>query len=176
MHTTIQGLQSTGGVYANGDGVDDAITTLDTDADVVSDFLKLDSDDDGIPDTVDAPNSGIDTDGDGIVDRLDSDYLGDGFSSILAGGEPVFLAVLPDSDSDNTPDFLQANEPAAAIDDIAEGFVRTGLAGRGGCTIAPIGSEGPLDPSLAILAASALMGYVCGIDGEQKSVSERRDR
>ena len=80
----------------------------------------------------------------------------DRFLPITVRGESILLAGLPDADGNSIPDLLQSNEPAAATADIADGFVRTGLSGRGGCTIAPSGSKGPLDPLLAILAATAL--------------------
>ena len=89
---------------------------------------------------------------------MDSDVLGDGFLPITVRGESILLAGLPDADGNSIPDLLQSNEPAAATADIADGFVRTGLSGRGGCTIAQPGSNGPLDPLFAILAALALLG------------------
>ena len=99
-----------------------------------------------------------DVDCDGIIDSLDSDVLGDRFLPIIFRGEPILLAGLPDTDGNNTPDLLKSNEPAAATADIAVGFIRTGLSGRGGCTTSQPGSNGPLDPLLAILAALALLG------------------
>ena len=97
----------------------------------------------------------VDTDGDGIVDNFDNDTFGGGYSPILQDGELLLRAGLPDSDGDNIPDHLQSNLPAAAA---AEGAILTGLAGRGGCSIALAGSKGPLDPLLAIMAVSALCG------------------
>ena len=48
----------------------------------------------------------------------------------------------------------EAPAPAPAL---SEGYIRTGLAGRGGCSIEPAGSKGPLDPLLALLAAIAAL-------------------
>ena len=63
------------GVDADSDGVDDAIEAagaVDTDGDGTPDYLDLDSDDDGIPDTAEGnATGGPDTDGDGIPDYLD---------------------------------------------------------------------------------------------------------
>jgi gliding motility-associated-like protein len=64
---------------ANKDGLDDAFepgfTPIDTDNDLIPDYLDLDSDNDGIYDAVETGSSGTDTDGDGIKNyrELDSD-------------------------------------------------------------------------------------------------------
>ena len=104
-----------------------------------------------------------DTDGDGVVDLFDDDFLGDGYIPLASNEGPILAAALPDVDGDNIPDVFEANteEPAAAL---SEGYVRTGLAGRGGCSISSAnwpnqaGSKGPVDPLLAILAALAALG------------------
>ena len=102
-----------------------------------------------------------DTDGDGIVDLFDDDFLGDGFIPLASSTAPVSGAALPDVDSDGVPDVFEANAveaPAAALPD---GVIHTGLAGHGGCAIAPIGSNAskrPIDPLLAILVALAAIG------------------
>ena len=93
-------------VDADGDGVWDgqATTPVDTDMDGVADYLDLDSDNDGIPDAVEAqpttgynsPSIGADADGDGVVDTFDDGVSDHGGSF----AHPI------DSDWDGTPDYL----------------------------------------------------------------------
>ena len=161
-----------GGADANGDGQVDQ--WIDSDGDGISDRVDVDvtggqdSDGDGIDDFADADFVMLaDTDGDGIVDLFDDNFLGDGYIPLASNAEPILGAALPDVDGDNIPDVFEANaeelgavepgveEPAAALPD---GVIHTGLAGRGGCSIEPAGSNGPIDPLLAILAALAAFG------------------
>lgn len=86
-------------VDANNDGVNDA---YDTDGDGIINSKDLDSDNDGIPDIVEA--GGIDTNGDGRVDVL-TDTDGDGLANTYDttnGG--VNIANL-DTDGDGVPNF-----------------------------------------------------------------------
>jgi hypothetical protein len=80
----------------------------DTDTDGVPDSLDTDSDNDGIPDAIEAhdvdgdgqpdiPPSGEDVDGDGLDDAYDVDQ----------GGT---AALLPDSDNDTIPDYLDTED------------------------------------------------------------------
>ena len=94
-----------------GKGVDDniranALPLFDTDGDGASDFRDPDSDNDGIPDTVEgggSPNQPVDTDGDGAPDFRETDSDGDSIpDSAEAGGSPANPV---DTDGDGTPDF-----------------------------------------------------------------------
>ncbi|RYZ54140.1 MAG: T9SS type A sorting domain-containing protein, partial [Sphingobacteriales bacterium] len=67
-----------GRVDVNGDGVDDR---FDMDRDGIINMLDLDSDNDGIPDVVEA--AGVDADGDGRIDNF-SDSDNDGFGTPLS--------------------------------------------------------------------------------------------
>ena len=162
-------LVEAGGSDLNGDGLVDAWT--DSDGDGVVDAVDVDitggddADGDGIDDFADADFVFLsDTDGDGIVDLFDSDFLGDGFLPFTADGDSIANVELPDVDGNGIIDVL---EPNAALPEVAaaEGVILTGLAGRGGCAIAPLGTlsnsgtRTPVDPMLpllAILAAGAL--------------------
>ena len=112
---------------ADGDGVYDQLGTapVDTDGDGLENFLDLDSDDDLIPDAVEAqpttgyqtPSIGSDADGDGIVDTFD-DGTGE------HGGN---FALPVDSDWDGTPDYLDTDSDNDGMDDATE----SGLTGTG---------------------------------------------
>ena len=107
-------------VDADGDGVWDgqATTPVDTDNDGVADYLDLDSDEDGIPDAVEAqpttgynsPSIGADADGDGVVDTFDDGVSDHGGSF----AHPI------DSDWDGTPDYLDTDSDNDGIDDTTE--------------------------------------------------------
>ncbi|UII23769.1 T9SS type A sorting domain-containing protein [Fulvivirga ligni] len=109
-------------VDANGDGVHDG---YDTDLDGIPNHLDRDSDNDGIPDAVEA-NAGVvpanmssdgrfskdyamanDTDGDGIVNDFDADN----------GGSPL---ALPDTDADGIIDMLDRDSDGDGITDAVE--------------------------------------------------------
>jgi len=94
-------------------------TSADTDGDGVNDEVDIDSDNDGIPDNVEAqgtdnytPPSGSDSDGDGLDDAYDPDN----------GGSVVSL---PDSDGDNTPDFLDNDSDNDGYSDCEEGVTQS---------------------------------------------------
>ena len=106
MSGTVDGFTDT-----FGKGVDDgirasALPLFDTNGDGIQDFRDLDSDSDGIPDSVEggsAPNDPTDTDGDGAADFRKTDSDGDGIpDSAEAGGNPASPA---DTDGDGQPDF-----------------------------------------------------------------------
>jgi len=152
---------------SDNDGDSDLLETrgLDEDGDLIVDEM-LDADRDGIPDSVDFSViggsdadgdgiedsadidfvSGLDTDGDGIIDALDPDADGDGFYDAAVAGVSY---VLPDLDGDGTPDFQQA----------ADGPLRTGLNGRGGCSVNPH-LPTVSDPLLLVLTLIALVGLM----------------
>ncbi|MEM6532486.1 MAG: MYXO-CTERM sorting domain-containing protein [Myxococcota bacterium] len=121
------------GSDGNADGwVDVAATALgvsptvlpDSDADTVPDFLDLDSDNDGIPDSVesggaDADGDGLvdtnglnrtpaDTDGDSVANHLDSDSDNDGLSDLFESGR--FNVPTVDADNDGVIDDASDND------------------------------------------------------------------
>ncbi len=110
----------------DGDGLADSVdpdqggTPLpvpDTDGDNIPDYLDLDSDNDGIPDVTEA--GGDDANGDGIIDNFE-DVNGDGLSDNVdpdQGGTPL---PVPDTDSDNIPDYLDLDSDNDGIPDVVE--------------------------------------------------------
>ncbi|SFV58246.1 internalin, putative [hydrothermal vent metagenome] len=88
----------------------------DNDGDGIEDYLDLDSDNDGIPDNVEAQStgsytapSGTDTDGDGLDDAYDPDN----------GGTAV---PLPDTDGNGIRDNLDSDSDGDGITDCEEGL------------------------------------------------------
>ena len=82
-------VDATGGVDANSDGIDDLRAPTDSDGDGIADYRDRDSDNDRIPDAVEANDMlggpGLDTDGDGVADYRDPDADDDGISDLAEG-------------------------------------------------------------------------------------------
>jgi hypothetical protein len=125
-------VDQTGGVDANGDGIDDAFAPIDTDGDGIPDHLDIDSDNDGIPDTLEAGLTGKDTDGDGIDDAFDVDATGG--TDLNGDGIDDALGFL-DSDGDGIPDFRDLDSDndgiydsieAGVLDENQDGFADNG--------------------------------------------------
>ncbi|MCW3112556.1 MAG: hypothetical protein JWR18_952, partial [Segetibacter sp.] len=113
------------------------VAILDKDGDGVPDYLDSDSDNDAIPDVVEA--GGADIDGDGIIDNY-TDTDGDGLSQNVDGnntgaagsgnglGDPDFDTdgvpnrIDVDSDNDGIPDIVEACVPDANNDGRVDGF------------------------------------------------------
>lgn len=124
-----------GRIDSNGDGVDDR---FDMDLDGIINMLDLDSDNDGIPDVVEA--GGVDADGDGRLDNY-NDTDGDGLSQLVDSNNsgpinsgnglgPLDLdgdgkpnAIDRDSDGDGIPDVIEAYGPDADNNGIIDGFI-----------------------------------------------------
>jgi hypothetical protein len=108
-----------GRVDSNGDGVDDR---FDADLDGRINMLDLDSDNDGIPDVVEA--YGVDTNGDGLIDNF-SDTDGDGLSQNVdvnntgASNTGAGLGRI-DFDGDGYPNFLDLDSDNDGIPDLVE--------------------------------------------------------
>ena len=129
--------------------VQEAITVQDTDGDGVADHSDLDSDNDGILDSVEMADgiSEVDTDGDGIPNHLDLDADNDGIpdnveaqstvdylppandtpATYLAnnGVNSAYIAkpITPvDSDGDGIPDYLDTDSDNDGISDLMESF------------------------------------------------------
>ena len=137
------------GPDADGDGhADDATEAApDTDRDGAPDFQDLDSDNDGIPDTIeggsgcvdaaplDAVCDGPDTDGDGIVDGVDD--------------APTFGATPApelDTDGDGVPDYLDLDSDNDGLLDVVEGGSGCEDSGPNGvCDIPDADGDGIVD-------------------------------
>ncbi len=109
-------VDQTGGVDANGDGIDDA-PLPDSDGDGLSDLVDPDQDNDGIPDIFESGAYGFDSDGDGIDDRWDADTPG----NIDANGDGLADDARPiDTDMDGIPDLLDLDSDGDGVSDAAE--------------------------------------------------------
>jgi len=112
------------------DGLDDTLagsrlSPPDTDGDGVRDVLDIDSDNDGIPDLVEA--GGTDSDGNGRVDGF-TDVSGDGWDDAVAGsGLPR-----PDSDGDGVVDASDIDADDDGIVDNVEGQTSADYVGPSG--------------------------------------------
>ncbi len=108
-----------GRVDTNSDGIDDR---FDIDLDGNINMLDLDSDNDGIPDVVEA--NGADTNGDGRIDNY-TDTDGDGLSQNVdanntgANNSSVGLGVI-NFDNDAVPNFLDIDSDNDGIPDVVE--------------------------------------------------------
>ena len=98
---------------------------VDSDGDGYKDYLDLDSDNDGIPDNVEAqPTTGydapdatwVDIDGDGLADQYDDDTSG------VVGSNGL---IPPDKDGDNKADFLDTDTDNDGYTDCEEGKSNT---------------------------------------------------
>lgn len=110
-----------GWVDSNGDGVND---TMDKDLDGIPNHLDLDSDNDGIPDTVES--FGVDANGDGRIDNYtdtDNDGLSQNVDGSAAGvtGSGLALGAL-DTDGDGYPNYLDLDSDNDGIPDNIEAF------------------------------------------------------
>lgn len=119
----------TGGFDADGDGIDDALLTFtDTDGDGIADYLDLDSDNDGISDSVEADVSGVDADMDGIDDAFDIDFTGgvdlnnDGIDDDVNLTDTDGDGILDMHDLDSDNDGLLDTQEAGVIDENGDGF------------------------------------------------------
>ena len=129
LDTDSDGVPDIEDVDDDNDGILDSIEgDGDPDGDGIPNRLDLDSDNDGINDVregglidanYDQVIDGPDNDNDGMADGTDGD--GDGLRSTVdtdEGGEP---AMVPDSDSDGTPDFLDLDSDNDSVSDLIEG-------------------------------------------------------
>ena len=110
-----------GWVDSNGDGVND---NMDKDLDGIPNHLDLDSDNDGIPDTVES--FGVDANGDGRIDNY-SDTDNDGLSQNVdanntgVSGSGLGLGAL-DTDGDGISNYLDLDSDNDGIPDIIEAY------------------------------------------------------
>lgn len=111
-----------GRIDTNLDGIDDR---FDTDMDGIINLLDLDSDNDGIPDVVEA--YGVDIGGDGRIDNLvdaDADGLSDNVDSRILPADGAYNTgiglALPNLDTDVAPNFLDLDSDNDGIPDLVE--------------------------------------------------------
>lgn len=114
-------IDFTGGIDANGDGVDDSFAIADTDGDGIPDFLDSDSDNDGISDTEEqlaVSLSGLDSDMDGLDDAVDVNATFGGDSN-NDGQDDATISSL-DIDGDGILAFRDTDTDGDGISDINE--------------------------------------------------------
>ena len=107
---------------SNGDGIND---NFDKDKDGIPNFLDRDSDNDGIPDTVES--FGVDANGDGKIDNFtdtDADGLSQNVDASGVGATSVYGSGLGlgavDTDGDGIPNYLDLDSDNDGIPDIKE--------------------------------------------------------
>ena len=114
------------GLDSDGDGIPDSVEgTDDTDGDGIPNYLDTDSDDDGIPDSEEGTD---DTDGDGIPDYLDPDSDGDDSDTADADAGTTGDVDAADADAGTTGDVDAADADAGTTD---RGTVDAGTVDRG---------------------------------------------
>ena len=124
------------GTDSDGDGLDDAFDPdsggspapgPDDDGDGTPDYLDFDSDDDGIPDVIEAhdgdndgdpdvPPSGVDADGDGLDDAYDPSEGGTPAPNPDLDGDGRPNQLDQDSDGDGIPDDVECPDPSLCPD------------------------------------------------------------
>ena len=161
-----------GRIDSNGDGVDDR---FDADLDGKINMLDLDSDNDGIPDVVEA--YGVDANGDGKIDNY-TDTDGDGLSQNVDGNNTgarisgVGLGA-PDFDGDGIPNYLDLDSDNDGIPDLVEaGGADTDNNGRVDGTFTDVNGDGMHD---SYINAGALLktGPDINNDGRADSYPNR---
>ena len=106
------------GTDANSDGVDDALRPIDTDGDGALNYLDIDSDNDGIPDTVEAS---LDVRADGDGDQINDVYDVDATLGTDKNADGVDDAIAPtDTDADTAPDYLDLDTDNDSLLDVIE--------------------------------------------------------
>lgn len=137
-----------GYVDSNGDGMND---TMDKDLDGIPNFLDRDSDNDGIPDTVES--NGVDANGDGRIDNFtdpDSDGLSqnvDAASGVTGSGNGLGAV---DTDADGIPDYIDTDSDNDGIPDVIEVY----------------GTDANNDSRIDAYTDNDLDGYADNVDGD----------
>ncbi|MGB3592035.1 MAG: hypothetical protein WBA16_10165 [Nonlabens sp.] len=124
-------------------GAEPSGSTGDTDGDGIDDQFDLDSDNDGIPDNIEAQStvgyagpSGSDDDGDGLDNTYDTTPNGN------SNGEGSIGLVPVNTDGDTSPDFLDLDSDGAGIFDINESGRNLPDVDNDGRTDNPVGGNG----------------------------------
>jgi len=137
---------------SDNDGILDSVEgQIDTDGDGVGNAYDLDSDDDGISDLEET--GGVDEDFNQLIDNF-TDADGDGFDDALTD----ITTFLPDSDANGIPDYL--DNPGLVVTPAASSNadLTTGIQGNGCTFVVNQGAPSSKDPSFPALLGLALLG------------------
>ena len=111
-------IDITGGSDLNNDGVDDSLSASDQDGDGLANYLDLDSDNDGISDTIE---SDLDLNADGDGDQINDFFDVDATLGVDVDNDGIDDSRRPtDTDGDWVPDFLDLDADNDAIPDVTE--------------------------------------------------------
>ncbi|MCG1036969.1 T9SS type A sorting domain-containing protein [Polaribacter sargassicola] len=143
-------------------------TCRDTDQDGIPDSLDLDSDNDGIPDNIEAqstigylPPTGLDSDNDGLDNAYDITPNGDEFGTGSLGLSPVNTDENANTGSDEVPDYLDLDSDGDGFYDIVESGSNLANDGNGMVT-GNVGVNGLVD---TIETGDTDLGYT-DVNGE----------
>lgn len=155
-----------GFIDGNGDGIND---NFDADQDGKINQVDLDSDNDGIPDIVEA--GGVDTNGDGRIDGAFADSDGDGLHNTYdastggdaisnrdTDGDAVRNAYDLDSDNDGIPDTVEAGGTDADNDGRIDGVVDIDNDGFSDTVDGDVGNDGTAENTANALIITATDG------------------
>ncbi len=143
---------------SDGDGIPDSVEgTTDTDGDGKPNYLDIDSDGDGIPD---ATEGTVDTDGDGKPNYLDSDSDGDGIMDSVEG--------TTDTDLDGKPNYLDTDSDGDGKPDATEGTTDTDGDGKPNYLDTDSDNDGVLDATdqCPLVVGTAPSGCPTDSDGD----------
>jgi hypothetical protein len=165
-----------GRVDTNGDNIDDR---FDADLDGKINMLDLDSDNDGIPDVVEA--YGVDTDGDGIIDNYtdtDTDGLSQNVDAVAGANNTGLGLGNINMDGDAVPNFLDLDSDNDGIPDIVEaGAADVNNNGKVDGVFTDVNANGFDDAFEGAVNAILLTGADAGSDGRADSYpNKNKDR
>lgn len=160
-----QDMDIPGFLDANSDGIND---NFDTDGDGILDSVDLDSDNDGIPDVVEA--GGADSDGDGRIDGFsdndmdglsdnvdaddnnpDSSASGNGLGEPDADGDGIPNYQDLDADNDGIPDVVEVGGVDANGDGLLDNYVDTDGDGFADTVDGDVGNDGTAENTAGAL-------------------------
>ncbi|MFT6871433.1 MAG: hypothetical protein ACJAVN_000431 [Roseivirga sp.] len=136
-----QDADAAGFVDVNSDGIDDR---FDLDLDGIINQYDLDSDNDGIPDIVEA--GGVNANGDGIVDGTFTDTDDDGWSNVFDNDNGGTALADPDTDGDGFKNRGDLDSDNDGIPDIVEAQSTTGYVAPTGVDSDGDGIDNAFDP------------------------------
>ncbi len=143
----------------NADGICDEIAGIyDTDGDRIPDHFDLDSDNDGIPDLVEAGHGQPDVDRNGVIDGLPIEFGANGLYNAIASDPDNLNAIETysryDADADLIPDYDDLDSDNDGIHDVEEG----------GHAISDSNNDGRIDDGNGNIPITGMTGLAPQID------------